>query len=64
MPVSDFLFDLKIMYPHQIKSYFVGKIILKQVFNDLFSDLLAKCWRSKNNFYPTILALTAAGFQA
>ena len=52
-----------LMYPHQIKSIFVGKIIIKQEFYDSFSDQMVKCWNSKKNFYPTMSAVAAAGFQ-
>ena len=49
LPPSDFLTDLKIMYPNQLKSQFVGTIMAKQVFYDLFSNFMVKCWQSKMN---------------
>ena len=49
LPASDFLTDLKIMYPNQLKSQFVGTIMAKQVFYDLFSNFMVKCWQSKKN---------------
>ena len=67
MPSSDFLSDLKNMNPHQIKSKVFGKILIKQKFYDLFSNLMVKrvkFWQSGKKFYQTILAVAAAGSQA
>ena len=61
VPVSDFLSDLKIMYPIQIMSLLVGKIITKQVFDYLFSNLLVKCWKEKKIFLPDHVSCSFAG---
>ena len=51
------------MYPHQIKSRFVGKIMTKQVFYGLFFNLMIKYWQSTKKFYLTMSAVAAAFFQ-
>ena len=56
-----FVSDLKIMYPHQIKSQVFGAIMAKQKFYDLFSSLKVKCWQSGKNSYLTTSVLDAAG---
>ena len=51
------------MLPYLIKLQFVGTIMIKQVFHDLFSYLMVNFWQSKKNFYPSMSAVAAAGFQ-
>ena len=63
MSASDFLSDLKIMYPYQIKSKYFGKIMAKQKFYDLFSNLKVKCWQSGKNYYLAMSEVPVAGSQ-
>ena len=51
------------MCPYHKKSLFLGKIMIKQKLNDLFSNLMVKCWQSGKNVYPTMSAVAAAGSQ-
>ena len=63
MAANDFLPDIKIMYPQQIMSLFLEKIMIKQVFCGFFSKLMVKFWQSRKYFYLTMSAVAAASFQ-
>ena len=58
-----FLSDIKIMYPFQIMSQFVEKIMITQVFCGFFCNLKTKIWQSRKSFYLTMSAVAAASFQ-
>ena len=63
MAASEFLSDIKNMYPPPNNIIICGKDNDKASVFGLFSNLMIKFWQSRKYFYITMSAVAAASFQ-